>query len=100
MMNGLLGIVNDDFRPAMLLGVLAVISLWYGLTRRHVTTNKLPPGPKYLGTGRFDMPAEPYKRFVELAGLYGAFSCMFIAPFKSVDTSQDPSLPSNSVIHP
>ena len=31
----------------------------------------MPPGPARLGKGPFDMPAEPYKRFLELAKEYG-----------------------------
>ena len=33
----------------------------------------IPPGPTRLGKGPFDMPAEPYKRFMELAKEYGAY---------------------------
>lgn len=41
--------------------------------RRRIASSRLPPGPPsgYLGDGRFDMPAEPYKRFAQLAALYG-----------------------------
>lgn len=57
------------------IGVLAALLVLLALSylHRHNVSLKLPPGPAsgYLGKGRFDMPEEPYKRFTELAAVYG-----------------------------
>jgi hypothetical protein len=47
---------------------LALYVLFFRLRR----DARLPPGPKYLGKGPFEMPPEPYKRFIELSKNYGA----------------------------
>lgn len=63
----------DDSGASFWLIILASASLLYVSIRSRFVTGVLPPGPPsgYLGKGRFDMPAEPYKRFVELAKAYG-----------------------------
>ena len=67
--------LDVDVRAVLTLIVLIGIPVAYAITRRaEWSTRGLPPGPPsgYLGNGRFDMPPEPYRRFSELAAIYGA----------------------------
>ncbi|KAF7798027.1 hypothetical protein EIP86_009239 [Pleurotus ostreatoroseus] len=52
---------------------LVLSTALYAVARGLRVHQRLPPGPPsgYLGKGRFDMPAEPYRRFKELAAEYG-----------------------------
>lgn len=55
-----------------ILVLLILLPFFHLIVHRWRLHNKqLPQGPSRLGNGPFDMPAEPYKRFVELAKLYG-----------------------------
>ena len=64
--------------PWLLTAAVALTTACFFLWSNAFGTSKLPPGPPsgYLGKGRFDMPAEPYKRFMELAKAYGAWSTL------------------------
>ena len=75
----------DPWLLAAAVVALTTVAGFFLLTNNASGGSKLPPGPPsgYLGKGRFDMPAEPYKRFAELAKKYGVLS-VFHCPCSAV----------------